>query len=355
MKKAILAIGATLLVLASAAGCRREAAGPTMSVIFVGDTGLGDQAVEFVEQYGLEKSFEKIREALQADFIVGNAETPIAAADVPLREGEPWHPKQVPETAAVYQKEGFTAFSLANNHTLDFGVEGLRQTIANLRAQGIATYGAGMSEAEARRPLILEKNGIRIGVLGYFHYRQKYVAKEMWYAQGDRPGVAGMSKKNMRDDIAALKGQVDTVVVTPHWGENYLKLKAKQKRLAKDAATAGADLLVGHGPHMAHPVPMIGETPVVYSGGNFIWHSKGLYKKFKVEKYAYALVTKVVFDKLGAREIVFTPYHNDNRKVKFIPQPVDAARAEALFDELLAPVKKHWKMNGASAVLTVPR
>ncbi|HPQ68511.1 MAG TPA: CapA family protein [bacterium] len=355
MKKTILAICAALVVSASAAGCQREAAGPTMTVIFVGDTGLGDQAVEFVEQYGLEKSFEKIRDALQADFIIGNAETPIAAADVPLREGEPWHPKQVPETAAVYKKEGFSAFSLANNHALDFGVEGLRQTIANLRAQGINTYGAGMSEAEARRPLILEKNGIRVGVLGYFHYRQKYIAKEMWYAEGDKPGVAGMSKKNLRDDIAALKGKVDTVVVTPHWGENYVKLKDKQKRLAQGAVTVGADLIIGHGPHMAHPVVMIDETPVLYSVGNFIWHSKGLYKKFKVEKYAYALVTKVVFDKHGAREIVFTPYHNDNRKVKFIPQPVDAARAKALFDELLAPVGKHWKMNGASAVFTVPR
>jgi hypothetical protein len=242
--------------------------------------GLGDQAVEFVEQYGLEKSFEKIREALQADFIVATPKRRSPPPTCRCAKANRGIPSRCPRRRR-FSKGRLYRVSLANNHTLDFGVEGLRQTIANLRAQGIATYGAGMSEAEARRPLILEKNGIRIGVLGYFHYRQKYVAKEMWYAQGDRPGVAGMSKKNMRDDIAALKGQVDTVVVTPHWGENYLKLKAKQKRLAKDAATAGADLLVGHGPHMAHPVTMIGETPVVYSVGNFIWHSKGLYKKFR--------------------------------------------------------------------------
>jgi len=334
-------------------GCtKKDAPSATMRVTFVGDTGLGDQAVEFVKQYGLAKSFEKIRASLgDTDFLIGNAETPIADADLSQRHPKPWHPKQVPEAAMVYANEGFSAFSLANNHALDFDLIGMHQTRESLKKVGIRTFGAGDNEREARKPLILNNDGLQLAILGYFEQQKKYVRMGDWFAAGDQPGVARLSKKNLREDIAALKKQGYLVVVFPHWGINYRKATKQQQRMARVAVKAGADLVVGHGAHMVQDVELIDGVPVLYSIGNFIWHSKGKYHNKGVKDYAYTLVTQVAFDKNGVTSIRLTPYHSNNRVVNFIPQPARKRRAKKLFDDILKPIGKRWRMVDGAALI----
>ena len=354
--------------LAALAGCRcdknspAKTSGPAITVTFVGDTGLGDQAVEFVAEHGLRKSFERMREALgSTDFLIGNGETPIADAKLPLRSGKAWQPwpdvhkgwrpKQDPAAAKVYAKEGFYAFSLANNHSLDFGVDGLKQTMDYLARANIKIFGAGMSAFEARQPLILEKNGIKVGILGCFEQQKKYKKMADWFAAPDRPGVAALREKDLREDIEKLKKQVDVVVLFPHWGVNYRKVTKNQQKQAAWIAKAGVDLVVGHGAHMAQRVELLQGVPVLYGIGNFIWHSKGLYKRNKVDQYAYTLVTRVVIGKEGVRRITLIPFHSDNRKVYFIPQPVKLKRGTRLFTEILAPIKGRWRMEEQTAVI----
>ena len=323
-----------------------------MTITFVGDTGEGDQAQDFVKQYGLRKSFENVRAALKnTDFLVGNGETPIADENVPPLPGQPWHPKQTPEVAKVYAEEGFTAFNLANNHCLDWGVTGLQQTIKYLTDAGIKTFGAGMTEADARRPLILSKNGVKVGVLGYFDKQKKYDELGMWYASGDQPGVALLSEANLRDDVAKLKTQVDVVVIFPHWGANYHAVTKGQQSLARRIAATGANLVVGSHSHTAQPVEVVDRVPVLYSLGNFIWHSVGLYRQSKMEDFAYTLVARIEIDRQGVRRILLTPFWSDNRQVKFVSQPATSSQAKKLFNVILKPLNNDWDLENQTAVI----
>jgi poly-gamma-glutamate capsule biosynthesis protein CapA/YwtB (metallophosphatase superfamily) len=352
----VLAVLLIILVLVFSACAKHKhhspRPGPFVTITFVGDTGEGDQAQEFVAQYGLHKSFENVRAALkETDFLIGNGETPIADETAPPLPGQPWHPKQVPATAKAYADEGFTAFSLANNHCLDYGVAGMQQTIKYLADAGVKTFGAGMYEAEARRPLILEKNGIKVGILGYFEQQKKYVDLGDWFARGDQPGVAELSEQHLRADIAAIKKQVDVVVVFPHWGVNYRPVTKVQRELAPLIVDAGAILIVGSGSHTAQDVAVIKKVPVLYSLGNFIWHSQGLYKKSKMEDFAYTLVARIEIDRQGVRRILLTPFLSDNRKVNFVSQPVSASQAKKLFASILRPLNNDWELQGSTAVI----
>ncbi len=352
---ALLALLPALLLAVTACPPKRKhtpRTGPFITLTFVGDTGQGDQAQDFVAKYGLHKSFENLRAALKnTDFLIGNGETPIADDTAQPPPGQAWHPKQVVEVARAYADEGFSAFGLANNHILDFGVAGLQQTIKHLADAGIKTFGAGLTEADARRPLMLEKNGLKVAVLAYFEQQKKYVDRGDWFAQGDRPGVAALSEANVREDIARLRGQVDAIVVFPHWGVNYKPVTKKQQELAPKLAAAGATIVVGHGSHTAQDVAVFDRMPVLYSVGNFIWHSQGLYKKSKMEDFAYTLVARIEIDRQGVRRIMLTPFHSDNRVVQYVAQPVPAARAKQLFASLLHPLGEDWTMEGGSALV----
>jgi len=357
-KSKVQAIAALLIISALAfPACakhkpHRQRPGPFITITFVGDTGEGDQAQDFVAQYGLHKSFENVRAALKnTDFLIGNGETPIADEAVAPLPGQPWHPKQVPATAQAYADEGFTAFSLANNHCLDYGVAGMQQTIKYLADAGIKTFGAGMYDAEARRPLILDKNGIKVAILGYFEQQKKYVDRGDWFARLHQPGVAELSEQHLRADIGANKKRVDVVVVFPHWGVNYRPVTKAQRELAPLIVNAGAMLVVGSGSHTAQDVAVIKKTPVLYSLGNFIWHSQGLYKKSKMEDFAYTLVARIEIDRQGVRRILLTPFLSDNRKVNFVSQPASTDQAKRLFASILRPLNDDWELQGSTAVI----
>lgn len=116
--------------------------------------------------------------------------------------------------------------TLANNHLMDYGREGLDDTIATLDAAGIAWFGAGERDKVARRPLTIERNGVRLGFLGYyFQAPPDMLEPEAMYAKSRRPGVAGCfedldcMKKQVREDVRKLVHKVDAVITYFHWGK----------------------------------------------------------------------------------------------------------------------------------------
>jgi len=326
-----------------------------MAVVFLGDTGQGDQAQDFVKRRGLRASFEHARATLgDADFVIANGETPIVDASLPPIAGKNrFLPRQVPAVARAYAEEGFAAFGLANNHALDFGTDGLAQTQRHLDAVGIRTFGAGSDAEAARAPLILEQGKLAVAVLAYFEDRESY-RKLDWYAGPNQPGVARLTQANIAQDVARARSRAEVVVVYPHFGKNYRTVTKDQRRLARAAVQAGAHLVVGHGAHMAQLVEMINGVPVLYSVGNFIWHSRGLFADKGVEHRAYALVTRVELDHERIRRIRLTPLHVNNQVVEFVPQRVAAERARELFDEILMPLQGRWRLAGSSAVIELP-
>jgi len=146
----------------------------------------------------------------------------------------------------------FEVFSLANNHSLDFGEKGLSQAKEFLSKAKIIFFGDYKNRKEYLSAII-EKNDIKIGLVGL----NSLVVKD------DSEALA---------EIANLKAKSDFVIVMPHWGNEYqLKPTASQKNSGHRFIDAGADLVLGGHPHVIEPIEIYKEKVIFYSLGNFIF------------------------------------------------------------------------------------
>jgi poly-gamma-glutamate synthesis protein (capsule biosynthesis protein) len=242
-----------------------------VSVILVGDIML-DRGVEYaVKKYGKDFSFPflKIADYLkEADIVFGNLEGPIS--DKGIKSGSIYSFRADPKNIEGLTFAGFDILSLANNHVFDYGREALEDTFLRLKAAGINYIGAGFNEKEAFSPVIKEVNGTKIGFLAYTN-----LGPETWKATEENSGIAWIQKKDfdkVRKDIEASKSQVDVLIVSLHAGEEYQKtLNQFQIDFAKMAIESGADLVVGHHPHVVQPNEKYGNGYIFYSLGNFVF------------------------------------------------------------------------------------
>ncbi len=170
---------------------------------------------------------------------------------------------------AALQSSGFDVLTTANNHMYDYGEDGLIKTLNKLDEYGFAHTGAYAKEAD-RAPLILDVNGIRIGVLAYTDILNHRPGKSSAYM------IDRFSRNLMTADIAATKeAGVDYIIVCVHWGvEHTHKPNHTQRKIAENIAEAGADIILGSHPHCTQPFEVIetdhGDVPVLYSLGNFV-------------------------------------------------------------------------------------
>jgi len=234
--------------------------------------------ISFVGDIALNGGYEKLREEetsslgsavscllSQSDLAIGNLEGPLTTSADP---GPPWrfnlhgNPKYVP----ILRSAGFHVLSLANNHIMDHGRQGLEETMAHLDANGIQYAGAGRNLAEARKPLLLSINGTKIGFLAYCAVPSLFP----YYASEDGPGAAPLKRELVFDDIGRLKKQCDITVLSIHWGEEHVALPSPQcRQLAKELVGAGASIVVGHHPHVLQGVERREQGVIAYSLGNF--------------------------------------------------------------------------------------
>lgn len=164
----------------------------------------------------------------------------------------------------------------ANNHSMDFGPEGMRDTSAALRKAGIAWTGVGENVMEAMEPLILEREGIRVGILSF-----TTTYPDGAWASETRPGVPFPTAGRLRHALGKLKQRVDYVAAVFHWGEERSQeLRPHQPELARIALSAGADIVLGHHAHIAQAVETIGGKWAVYGLGNFLFHSNSPTARF---------------------------------------------------------------------------
>ena len=207
-----------------------------------------------------------VREYLNgADLTLANFENP------GLRHAT-YHPEGTTFTGdlrllPVVEQAGIDGVTLANNHVLDAGVAGLKETLGHLESAGISSAGAGMDLAAAREPMIFDLGGTKVGVLSYVDVP----GYEWAWATEESPGTAPLRKDVMREDIEKLRPEVDLVVVMPHWGREYRATpEPEQVELAHAAIDAGADVVVGSHPHWAKGIEVYKGRPVFYGTGNFL-------------------------------------------------------------------------------------
>jgi hypothetical protein len=162
---------------------------------------------------------------------------------------------------------GLDYVSLANNHIRDAGARGVLETIAHLDGFGIGHSGAGADLAAARTPALLEAGGVTVAILGYDTIAGGY------FAGADRAGSAPLTAENVRADVAAARtAGADLVIVFPHWGTEYDPTPfAGQRKLARAAIDAGADMVIGNHAHWAAGMELHAGKPIWYALGNFVF------------------------------------------------------------------------------------
>jgi poly-gamma-glutamate synthesis protein (capsule biosynthesis protein) len=177
-----------------------------------------------------------------ADLVFLNLETPLS--DTAPMDGL----SRTPEAfAGALSRAGVTLVNIANNHTFDTQNAGFLDTMHSLSAANVPFIGGGHDITEARRPVILVRNGIRIGFLGYAQFSNM---GEPAFAGDHRAGIAPMDPILIKDDIQKLRSQVDFVAVSIHWGEDKsANVSPANRKLAHELIDAGADIILGsHSP-----------------------------------------------------------------------------------------------------------
>ncbi|HPW68750.1 MAG: CapA family protein [Desulfomonilia bacterium] len=234
---------------------------------FVGDIALTHSYDALYGAKGPHYPFERIRELLAGhDILIGNLEAPLCLG------GEPYPFKVCLKTHPGYaegmKEAGITALSLANNHILDYREQAMYETMGCLEMQGIGWFGAGASIEEANRPAIIERGGISLGVLS----RSEVTIDSPFYASEQERGIAPLDLKELAHAVASLKGRVHAVAVCLHWGkEDWRYPSPDQVRTAHEIIDMGADLIIGHHPHVLQGIERYRWGHIAYSLGNFLF------------------------------------------------------------------------------------
>ncbi len=308
----------------------------TVRLVAVGDILLDRGVGRKIARHGPDYPFALIADRLRsADIAFGNLECPISASHVPV--AKPFSFRATPAAASGLGRAGFDIVSLANNHTLDCTRAGLADTMAFLRSaspEGIAWCGAGMSGARAEDAAIVVRRGLRVAFVGFCD-----IVQDASYLRPDLPSVAQASKAGVLSTIRRARGRADVVVASFHWGIEYEpRPTRRQMALAADASRAGADLVIGHHPHVLQGlqrIPRQGRSPtlVAYSLGNFVFDPQ----RAPADRTA---VLDATLDRSGVRDARLIPC----RIVACRPLPVAGAKAgetldrvEALSNELRMP------------------
>jgi poly-gamma-glutamate capsule biosynthesis protein CapA/YwtB (metallophosphatase superfamily) len=284
------------------------------------------------------------------------------------------HSRVKPHMAQVFSDCGFNVVSLASNHAMDWGIEALMDSLEEFDRRGIRVIGAGENLAAARKPAIMEANGVKVAMLAYCS-----ILNEGYNARQDRPGVAPLRvhtyyeahenqpgvpphvvtvpwKEDLAaivEDVKAARQKADSVVVSLHWGIHHVpRMIAEYQPIVAEAIfDAGADMILGHHAHIPKAVEAFGKRVCFYSLSNFIMSAKektpeqaAIWEKRHGAKLdpdyprlpygsdaKRSMIAKGVFTKAGIQRTSFLPVIID-RQLR--PEPIP--RGDARFDDAVA-------------------
>lgn len=214
---------------------------------------------------------------MQADLRIANLECALTAHRRPwTRSWKMFHFRADPDAVRILQAARIDVCSLANNHSLDFEEQGLRDTLRTLTAAGIRHAGAGIDAREAAAPAVLEVHGTspcRVALLAF-------TDNEPDFAAGARhPGTNYLeislqeeTLARVADGIAQARAQgADLVVFSNHWGANFVERPSPHFRsFAKHVIELGADIYYGHSAHICQGIEVYKGKPILYDTGDFI-------------------------------------------------------------------------------------
>lgn len=294
----------------------------TVTLAAVGDIRLDGPIARIAQQGGAGAPTADVRGLLEADIVHGNLETPVTTRGT--KTAKTWNFRAHPKLLSIVSAAGFSVLTIANNHVWDYGLEGFLDTVAAVKKGGWVMIGGGKDRAEAELVRVIERNGLKVGFVGLTSTHPK----EGWAKPG-KPGVAYADFTRVAGVVARAKAACDVLVVSFHGGtELAAGPNDIQKAVAHAAVDAGADLFLGHHPHVLQPVELYRGRPIVYSLGNFLFVSP-------TESTRPTVVARAVLTKDGVRKLSFHPVDGNWGRLKPAPNGGDVeARARAALDGL---------------------
>jgi poly-gamma-glutamate capsule biosynthesis protein CapA/YwtB (metallophosphatase superfamily) len=244
-------------------------------VMFAGDVMLGRHVNDHIERHGTDYPLGQVEALMRsADLTIVNLECALTSATGHW----PGAPKAYyfgasPQAVEALAGAGVDMVSLANNHALDFGSDGLRQTLENLRQHHVQHAGAGIDPLTAHSMPIVDCKGIRFGMAAFCDHQSDFAARP------DQPGIAWLDLDDefaaiatLRESLTALRQyDVDWPILSLHWGPNMVfRPSIKFRRLAHAAIDMGWKILFGHSAHVFQGIEIYRGCPILYAVGDLV-------------------------------------------------------------------------------------
>ena len=287
-------------------------------IVFGGDVMLGRLVKEEILARGAGYPLGPIAPFMRAaDLTIVNLECAITSRDA-LWEGEAkaFYFGAPPAAVEALVGAGVDLVSLANNHSLDFGRQGLIDTLALLREHGIAAAGAGRNVEEALTPVVVDRAGIRFGMAAYCDHQEDFAAGP------ELPGIAFLdlddelsARKRFQESLDRMRELgVDWPILSLHWGPNMVwKPSRRLVRLAHAAIDMGYAALFGHSAHIFHGIEVYQGRPIFYSAGDLV-DDYAVDPEFENDGQ---LLFEVSLSGLRVREIALRPVFIDDCRTTF--------------------------------------
>jgi poly-gamma-glutamate synthesis protein (capsule biosynthesis protein) len=322
---------------------------PRLSIAALGDVGIVGSARARAAHEGYASLFRVPAGALRAaDVGFANLEIPVGERAW-VRDGRSPEFYQDAAVCAGLASSGVRVVSIATNHTMDCGPRGLERTLEACAQAGVLTAGAGANLAAARRPAQLEARGLRLVFLAYSQTTQDA-------AGPSTPGIAPLDEAMIREDIAEWRPRADILVASTHWGSMYVDYPPPRvTALARAIAECGADLVIGHHPHVVQGAERVGRTLVIYSLGDGAFNARA--GDFHANVASQSRLSSGVFTArltTGGAGLDVDLHRLDDDG---IPTAVDTAEAENMIAHLrtisagLADAPKRFAEEGASQLM----
>nr|WP_237416313.1 CapA family protein [Helicobacter saguini] len=260
--------------------------------------------------YEFSQMFEPLKDSIKKyDLAFYNQESILGGAKLGLSSYPNFNSPQ--EFGENMINLGFNLVSLANNHTLDKGEKAVLESVQfwkEKEKKGVITAGSYDSQETRNTPKIHKKNGITFAFLAY-----TYGTNGIKIPSGKDYLINVYTREMLKKDIESLKNKVDLIIISMHWGVEYVFAPTKEQRdFAQILSELGAHIVIGNHPHVVQPVEFVGDTLVIYSLGNMISAQRGVEKK--VGAFVSVNVAKkggkIVLSDVRA-DLTYT-YHNQN-------------------------------------------
>ncbi|NGZ75740.1 CapA family protein [Saccharibacillus sp. VR-M41] len=294
------------------------AGGPVVNLTFAGDVIFSGKVQSVLEQQGYDYPYTYVRNRFKSDDLtVINLETPVTSGNTTGAD-KTFVFKSPPEALAPLKDAGVDVVNLANNHTLDQGIPGLLDTIANLDKNGIAHVGAGKNASAAYAPVYVERKGVKIAIVGV----SRVLPETSWAAGPNHPGAASAyDPEAAARAVEEAKRNADVVVAVVHWGKERVDMPdGNQTTLARRMIDAGADLIIGGHAHVLQGFEQYKGKWIAYGTGNFIFTRSATAKTWETG------VFQAECRKDGTCSLKLVPYWAELAR----PVPMDQADAQRL-------------------------